>query len=44
MTALAEKIVSALFDLATVDGGLVKSRAVARVNEVLMSQCDMGAA
>ena len=41
---LAEKIVSALFDLASVDGGLVKSRAVERVNEVLMAQIDMGLA
>lgn len=35
MTDLADRIVSALFDLADTDGGLVKSRAIDRVREVL---------
>lgn len=38
---LAERIVDALFDLADDDGGLLKSRAIERVNNVISAhECD----
>lgn len=38
MTDLAEKIWAAIADLHTLDGGLVKSRVIERVDEVLAAQ------
>jgi hypothetical protein len=38
MTDIATKIVEAIFDQATLDGGLLKDKAIARVREVVGSE------